>query len=61
MNALKLVSPNQPDSQQLWVRVRVRVRVRGGLPPFQPCHGRRAGVSEQSCSALFLVVRVRAR
>ena len=30
MNMLKLVSPNQPDSQQLWVRVRVRVRVRVG-------------------------------
>ena len=28
MSVLKLVSPNQPDSQQL---VRVRVRVRGGL------------------------------
>ena len=25
VNVLKLVSPNQPDSQQLWVRVRVRV------------------------------------
>ena len=34
VNVLKLVSPNQPDSQQLWgqstVRVRVRVRVRVG-------------------------------
>ena len=30
VNFLKLVSPNQPDSQQLWVRVRVRVRVRVG-------------------------------
>ena len=27
MNVLKLVSPNQPNLRQLWVRVRVRVRV----------------------------------
>ena len=26
-NAFKLVSPSQPDLQQLWVRVRVRVSV----------------------------------
>ena len=33
VSVLKLVSPNQPDSQQLWVRVRVRVRVRGDKFP----------------------------